>query len=243
MKMIRSFHTVFCWIVIALLYVGITLVLLPLSLFYRPPERIYHRGARFWARMVIFFAFIRLRVKGLENVPRGQGLIIASNHQSLFDIIVLLAAMPDIFFFVAKKELFKVPFLGWYMKKAGYISIDRQVSFKALKTLDLIKQKIKSGQSILIFPEGTRSPDGQLQSFKRGSFAVALETGSPILPVAISNTYKIVPKGHLLFEPQEVFLTIDKPLPVARIEVPSREDCDLVSRQTREIIEKLLSAT
>lgn len=243
MIILKFFHTIFCWICIIVLYFLITAIIWPLAFFSKKPELIFFKAARVWSRLILAVSLIRVKLNGLEKFPQKGSLIIASNHQSMFDIFILIGYLPRYFRFVAKKELFKIPFLGWYMRKICCLSIDRQASIKAHRTLEEIKEKFfspENQEAILIFPEGTRSPDGQLKDFKRGSFAVALSTGTPILPVAISGSYKIVPKGRTLINPQEVSLSVGDLYFPEQIAVPSKSDCEMLNQKIHDEITSLL---
>ena len=138
--------------------------------------------------------------------------MIAANHQGAADIPILLGGLPITFLFAIKKELFKVPIFGWYLKKAGYFPVDREMVLNAYKLVDKMVTLLKNGDRILIFPEGTRSRDGSLGNFKRGSLLAALKSGVPVLPVAISGSYDILPKGAKFFSPSQVRLSIGKPI-------------------------------
>ncbi len=150
----------------------------------------------FWVRGFFAFCRIRLRSSGQENLPRGP-CIMMSNHQSHIDILAIFGSNPVNLRFVAKKELFYIPFFGWYLWYAGYIPIDRGHREKAIRSLDRAADKIRRGISIVTFPEGTRSPDGNIQAFKKGPFMLALKSGVPVVPVAIYGSRDILPKKSL----------------------------------------------
>jgi len=120
-----------------------------------------------------------------------------TNHQSYFDIFALLAYLPVDFKFIVKQELMRIPLLGFAMRRAGYIGIERKDPRKAVRSIKEAAEKIKGGASVVIFPEGTRSLDGRVQALKKGGFNLALKSGCDIVPVTISNSYRIVPKGSL----------------------------------------------
>ena len=123
--------------------------------------------------------------------------IFMANHQSDFDILIVLAHIPGQFRWIAKKELFKIPIFGKAMRNAGYIEIDRQNHEKALKSLDEAAQKIREGKSVVTFPEGTRSRDGKIRPFKQGMFHLAIRAGVPIVPISIIGAREIMPKRTL----------------------------------------------
>ena len=174
--------------------VVLSLVALLISLFDKKGEAV-HRIVRFWAGLYLKAGGINVSLEGLEHLPPTP-FILMCNHQSALDIYVLLAALPFSFKFVAKRELFLIPFFGWAMKRAGYISIDRDHPRKALKAIEEAARKIRGGANILIFPEGTRSRNGELLPFMKGGFSLALKAGVPVVPVCLVNTARLQPLGN-----------------------------------------------
>jgi 1-acyl-sn-glycerol-3-phosphate acyltransferase len=171
--------------------------------------------ARLWGKTIIKFLGIDVSVSGAENVGLSKSYLIVSNHQSYFDIFVLLACLNLNFKFIAKASLFKIPFLGWSMKRLGYIPIDRKNLKSALKTIQNVKSTLKTDKnwSILIFPEGTRTTDGKLSNFKKGGLNKMIANSDNILPVAISGTYNILKKGSIAIYPKNpIKLTILEPI-------------------------------
>jgi 1-acyl-sn-glycerol-3-phosphate acyltransferase len=166
-----------------------------------------------WSKSILWVCGIKIRVLGLENLEAEVPRIYMANHQSYFDIFTLLANLPVQFKFVLKQELMKVPFLGSAMRRAKYVGIDRDDPRKAIKSMNEAGDRFSGGASILIFPEGTRSPDGRLQPFKSGGFHLALKTKGDIVPVSIVGTHRIVPKGSLRVQKGEATMVIGKPIP------------------------------
>ena len=144
-----------------------------------------------WAPFVLWSCGIKLVVKGLENIDPAQPYVLVSNHQSYLDIPVLFRAVTINLYFVAKKELKKIPFLGWYMMATGMIFIDRSNRAKSIASLQRAAKLIQKGKSVIMFPEGTRSKDGYLADFKKGPFMLARQAEVHVLPVGISE-----PDGH-----------------------------------------------
>jgi 1-acyl-sn-glycerol-3-phosphate acyltransferase len=159
-----------------------------------PRGEIVHRMARFWAKIYLKVAGITVSLEGCEQIARPP-YVLVSNHQSALDIFVLLAAVPLSFKFIAKQQLFRIPIFGWAMKRAGYVSIDRDNPREALKALEEAAGKIKQGATVLIFPEGTRSPDGKLLPFKKGIFSLVSRAKVPVIPLAIIGTNALQPPG------------------------------------------------
>lgn len=171
-----------------------------------------HLVARAWARSILAVSRIKVTVEGLSNIDPSKSYIFMSNHQSNFDIPVLLAHLRVQFRWLAKAELFKIPIFGRAMQGAGYISIDRSNRRLAIESLKEAGRSIQKGASVMIFPEGTRSLDGNIRPFKKGGFILAIEAGVPIIPVIIHGTYPIMPKKRLWVKPGHVLLEIQEPV-------------------------------
>lgn len=187
-----------------------------------PGENKIHRLARLWAKMLLMLSNTRVTVMGAENVLIGKPQIFMSNHQSDFDILIVLGFIPGQFRWIAKKELFKIPVFRTAMRNAGYIEIDRQQHEKAMKSLDVAARKVREGKSVMTFPEGTRSKDGKIKPFKQGMFHLAIQAGVPIVPITIVGAGNIMPKRSLRIHPGKVTLIIDKPIDVSGYTVENR---------------------
>ncbi|MBW2469737.1 MAG: 1-acylglycerol-3-phosphate O-acyltransferase [Deltaproteobacteria bacterium] len=219
--MIRTLY-IAIWVVFATLVLGLTVMMV--SLFVKSGNPI-HRIARFWGRSILVVSRIKVTVDGLSSIDPRRPYIYMPNHQSNFDIPVLLGYLTVQFRWLAKMELFKIPIFGHAMRKAGYISIDRNNRESAFKSLELAAEKIRNGVSVLIFPEGTRSRDGRIQPFKKGGFVMAIESGVPIVPVIISGARAIMTKGKFRVNPGQIRLSIQKPI-----------DTTIYSRDTKEAL-------
>lgn len=171
-----------------------------------------HLVGRFWARCVLFVSRVKVSVQGLEYIAPGVAYVYMVNHQSMYDIPALLGCLPVQFRWLAKMELFQIPAFGYSLKRVGYISIDRSNRRSAFKSLEEAAQKIAQGVSVVIFPEGTRSLDGQIKPFKGGGFFIAIRAGRPIVPVAISGSRHVMPKGKLRIRPGRIVLSINPPI-------------------------------
>jgi len=168
--------------------------------------------AAWWARTIVSASGVSVTVEGREFIEPGKPYIFAANHQSQFDIFALQGFLGADFRWLAKKELFQVPIWGPAMRRAGYIPIDRSHGRQAIRSLDEAAQKIAAGTSVIIFPEGTRSRDGALQDFKAGAMVLAIKSRVDIVPVAISGTHAILPKGNLLINPGKVIIRMGNPI-------------------------------
>ncbi len=171
-----------------------------------------HRIGQIWGRSILFGSRIRVTVRGLQRISPSRPYIYMSNHQSNFDIPVLLGCLPVQFRWLAKAELFKIPVFGRSMRECGYISIDRSDRRQAIRSLKEAARTIRGGVSVMIFPEGTRSRDGLIHPFKKGGFVLAVESGVPIVPLVIHETFAIMSKDSLRIMPRDVVLEILEPI-------------------------------
>ncbi len=168
--------------------------------------------ARPWARSLLLASGVSVRVAGREKVPRGRAVLYLTNHLSHFDVLALVRALPGQYRMVAKKELFAIPVFGWAIWLAGFIRIDRSDRQKAFESLDRAALKLRRGTSVLVFAEGTRSPDGTLQPLKKGAFVLALRSGCPIVPVSISGSRWVLPRGTLRARRGAIDVVIGDPI-------------------------------
>ncbi len=167
---------------------------------------------RCWAKRLLFFAGIKVVSNGLEHIEPNASYIFIANHSSYLDIPTLFVAIPNNLRIMYKRELEKIPFFGWFLKKSDFIAIEREEAISARGSLNKALELIKQDVSVLIFPEGTRSSDGNLKEFKKGAMFLAVRSGKPIVPVAISGTCKLLPRGSLFIRTGRVKVTIGKPL-------------------------------
>ena len=197
------------WIVIDTFVMSLTAI--TVSLFSRNGNSV-HLIARFWAKSILWASRIKIDVQGLSNLDPDKPFVYMCNHQSNFDIPVLLAHLPVQFRWLAKEELFKIPIFSRAMRGAGYVRIDRFNREAAIESLKEAAAKMKNGVSIMIFPEGTRSRDGDIRPFKKGGFVMAVDTGVPIVPVIVQGTWPIMAKSSWRINTGEVSLLIEKPI-------------------------------
>jgi 1-acyl-sn-glycerol-3-phosphate acyltransferase len=217
-----------------------TIVLSTVALCVAPFDRggeTAHKFARLWAHIYLRIAGIKVSVTGAERVA-APPYIFMCNHQSALDIHVLLAYLPYSFKFIAKRSLFLIPFLGWTMKRAGYISLDRENPKQALKAMDEASRRIQAGANILVFPEGTRSADSKLLPFKKGVFSLALKASVPIVPVGICGTAACQPEGYQVpVQGGSVSIHLGEPIPIAGRGVAYKDE---VMRTVRAKVEELI---
>jgi 1-acyl-sn-glycerol-3-phosphate acyltransferase len=167
-----------------------------------------------WSRLLLRLLRVRVVVSGLEHVPAGPA-VYAANHASALDIFVVFGHLPVDFRIVYKKSLSLVPLVGWAIFIGGHIPIDRRNSVRARRSIARAARRIRAGTSVVMFPEGTRSPDGSVHRFKRGSFALAIDTGVPVVPVSLVGVKAVVPRGLTSVRPGTVGVALHPPVPTA----------------------------
>lgn len=231
----RFLRSLWAWtaIVVATLAFGIPSIF---AAFIPPRGDWYLLFARGWARTVLAATGVPLRVEGAERASAVDGCLYFANHESIFDIFVLLAALPGRLRFLAKKSLFSVPVLGWSMAAAGFVPIDREDRRRAAESLDLAARRIRAGMRVIVFPEQTRTRTGEMLPFKKGGVLLALRTGAPIVPVAIAGTFPIQQKGGFRLSPRPVGVAIGEPISVAGKTVADRNELLSESRRAIEAL-------
>jgi 1-acyl-sn-glycerol-3-phosphate acyltransferase len=190
---------------------------------------LYRVGVR-GARMALWLAGVRLEVHGLEKIPPDRAVIFMPNHQSNCDPPAIITILPPVLV-MAKQEFFRVPVLGRGMRARGFIPVDRRNRERAIAAVEQAVAALKAGHSFLAFPEGTRSLDGRLQTFKRGVFMMAIKAGAPIVPISVSGGSKIMPKGEFVIRPGRVRITIHDPIPTAHFDLDERQTVIDLTRQ------------
>jgi 1-acyl-sn-glycerol-3-phosphate acyltransferase len=197
---------------------------------------------RIWAPGLLWRSVMRVEVEGLERIDFSRPHIFAANHQSLLDVPLLFASLPVPLLFVLKKELARVPFLGAYVKAMGMILVERGRYRSSLGALEQCRDRLASGHSILLFPEGTRSRDGRLQPMKAGIFAPVIETGVPIVPVALDGPHQVLPPGTFRIRPGTLRLALGEPIPTAgKTAADRKEIARRVEAATAELFADLVT--
>lgn len=227
-------------------YTFLTLVVVPTvayiaSVFVKDRAEWLFVVSRFWSKYVLLPTVVRVKVTGLEHIPKKQPVIFMPNHQSYFDIPALVGYIPGSYRFIVKKEHFRTPILGPYTRNAGHLSVDREAGFEAHRTLEQAKEMIRKGRSLMVFPEGTRSRTGLLGKFKRGGFAIAFSTGAPIVPVAITGSFGLLGKKVPLVTPGTIRIRVGKPIHIKAGEA-SRELYKSTMDHVRTEIEGMMAA-
>ena len=200
-----------------------------------PSHNLYVLVGRLFSIGILFIARIRVKVSGIENIDKNAIYVFAANHASQFDIPALQYTIPNRMSIVFKKELSKIPLFGWQLKTGPYIMVDRQNAESAIKSIEDAKRMMAEKRiSATVFPEGTRSPDGEVQPFKRGAFYLATRTGYPVVPVTISGSWKLLPKGKFRIKGGIIKVHFHKPIPVDNIKT-RKDEIDLME-EVRNII-------
>lgn len=194
--------------------------------------------ARLGTRLVLWLGGVRLEVNGRERIPAGHAVVFMPNHQSNYDGPALFSILPPVLV-LAKKEFFRVPVLGRAMLLRGFVPVDRRDRDKAIEAVEAAVKRLKAGHSFLVFPEGTRSRDGRVQLFKKGVFVMAIKAGVPIVPISISGSSKIMPKGKFRITPGTIRITFHDSIPTEGHPV---EDRDRLREEVREAILRGLSS-
>ncbi len=207
--------------------------------FFDSTGRMQMSCSRRWAKQLLSIGGVRVTLDGIDKIKPEASYVIASNHLSYYDTPVILANIPVQFRFLAKRGLFQIPFLGTHLARAGHIPIPRADPRAALKVMTLAAETIRTrGISMLIFPEGGRSPDGELQSFKDGVTYIGIKSGAPIVPIALVGSREILPFGSGRIQPGAVTLRIGDPIDTAALSLKERA---AVTERIREEIAAMIA--
>jgi 1-acyl-sn-glycerol-3-phosphate acyltransferase len=194
--------------------------------------RTQHRIARVWARACLLAAGGSVTVRGLENLPHPRTAVYAANHTSYMDIPVVFSSLPFQFRILAKKELWQWPFIGWYLNRSGQIPIDTDNPRATLSSLGAGVKALRAGMPLFVFPEGSRTPDGELKDFLSGAAFLAIRAQVPLVPIALTGIYHLLPIHTHHFYPCPMTIAIGPPIPTA----------GLTMRQADELTAHLRSA-
>lgn len=209
-------------IVVVTSVLGMTVIVAGLFHVEDKPGGIFDKVPRWWSAAVLWAAGIKVRVHGLESAAEGGPRVFASNHVSWFDVPALAGVLPR-YKFVAKAELFKVPIFGGGMRAAGMIEIQRDNRKAAFGAYEVAAERIKQGNSVIVFPEGTRGHAYPLRPFKKGPFVLAIAAGVPIVPVIVHGTIEIMRKGSLWAHPGTIDVHLLEPVSTEGVDYDHRE--------------------
>lgn len=199
------------------------------------------RYARRWAKGILWLAGVKVHVEGADRIDWSEPHVVVANHQSWFDVFAFFAAMPGHPRFVAKEELGRIPIFGPSWRNCGHISIDRGDRKQAIASLDRAAQRVRDENlAMVLFPEGTRSPDGRLYEFKKGAFVLAIKTGVPIVPVGISGSRAIMPKGTFRVRSGEIRIRVG---PEIGVQGTTADDRDSLREKSRSAVLVLMEDT
>jgi len=192
--------------------------------------RASHACARLWSRLILATSRTRVIVRGA--LPPEGACVYAANHQSIYDIPILFSSIPRELRIIAKASLGRIPFLGWHLMLAGHLLVDRDKPGAGI--LKKMRRMVAQGDSLIVFPEGTRSPDGKVGRFKGGVFLIAIEHGLPVVPVSVAGSREVMLKGYVTVRPGTVAVTIHEPVPTAGL---GRDDARELARRVQQIVE------
>jgi 1-acyl-sn-glycerol-3-phosphate acyltransferase len=227
--MIRTVFTMITIIVMTFLCGLMVIFLWPFGSY----NIVTNKTALLWAKSILWAAGTKVEVYGLDKIDLKKSFVFVGNHQSHFDVLAAFSILPLTVRYIAKKELFRFPIFGWAMTAAGIIKVDRSNREKAIKSIEKAAETIKKGVSIIMFPEGTRSSDGEIHKFKKGAFVLATKSNVPIVPISISGTRRILEKHSLKLNPGKVKIVISDPVDSSNYKL---EDRDQFATDVRQII-------
>ena len=180
-----------------------------------------HKEQQFWSRSIFWLMFLPVSVDGKENIQPGQSYVFVANLQSMFDVWLIYGWLPVIYKWLMKAELRRVPFVGTACKAAGHIFVDRRNSKAAVESLKNVEKQLVNGVCTVIFPEGTRSLNGEVGRFKRGAFQIAWDLGLPVIPLSLDGCFEVMPKGKPFVNHHAVHMHIGQPIDLKQFTDPN----------------------
>ena len=221
------------------LYTAVLGILSLLSSFLDRDGRIQHGFARLWSRLILHTIFSPVKVTGLERVDHSRPHIFAANHISALDIPLLYEHLPFQFRIMAKKELFRYPFMGWHLRRSGQIPVDAASAHASMRSLMRGVRSLQAGMPLVVFPEGGRSASGQVQPFMGGAFYIAIKAGADVVPMAIVGSYEVLPMNSFHIRPGPMELVVGEPISSAGYGL---RDMDALTARVRKAVEELYYA-
>jgi 1-acyl-sn-glycerol-3-phosphate acyltransferase len=207
-----------------------------LSSFVDRDGSIQHGFAHLWSRMILGTIGVPVQVEGLERIDTSKVHVYAVNHLSAVDIPVLYTRLAFQFRILAKKELFRYPFMGWHLRRSGQIPVDQENIRSSVRSLGRAVASLKAGMPIVIFPEGGRSEDGHLQAFMSGAFFLAIKAQVDVVPMALVGTYETLPMNSFHIQPHPIRLLVGEPISTTGL---TTRDMEALAHKTREAIADL----
>ncbi|MBE6023178.1 MAG: 1-acyl-sn-glycerol-3-phosphate acyltransferase [Cellulosilyticum sp.] len=199
-------------------------------------RQIIYKHMQELAKNLVSSTGMELEVRGKENLPKQGPVLYVATHKSVFDIVILLTIIDDPTIFIGKKEVQKMPFVNQWFDALGCIYIDREDKRKALQSILEGISELKNGQSIVLFPEGTRNMNNEILPFKEGGFKLASKSNAPIIPIALSNTYKVFEEKKRI-QKTKVVVNIGKPIEVGEL---TKEEIAYLPKLVEEKVGKLM---
>lgn len=199
-------------------------------------ENLLYSPVRLFIRAGLAMVGVRVEVSGLERLDSNQTYIFTPNHQSLIEVPLCVTYLKRNIAYLGKKEIFKYPIFGYGIRLIGVVSVDRSNTTAAVESARQATENLRRGKSYVVYPEGTRSPDGRLLPFKKGAFMMAIDAGVPVVPVSISGATEIMPKAQIKVFPSTVRITVHEPISTRGY---SKENIAELMQLTRQ---KILSA-
>ncbi len=183
--------------------------------------------------------FVKVEVTGRENIDKHTSYVFIANHQGAYDIFLIFGYLNHNFKWMMKKSLEKIPFVGYACKVSKHIMVDHSSATAIQQTMENAKKILQGGMSLVVFPEGSRTPDGKIKPFKRGAFMLATEFGLPIVPLTINGSFSVMKKSSFAINPGKITLTIHKPIPQPEGE-KSKEKMEELMSESFETIKSTL---
>lgn len=193
--------------------------------------RFAHRCAQLWARCIMWTSGVRIHLAGAPLPPPEQSCVFVANHSSFYDTPIVFTALPRQLRIMAKAALVLVPFIGWHLRRSGHVLVNRRNPGAAI--FKRMQRMAASGASLIVFPEGSRTIDGQVHKFKAGMFMLAIENKLPVVPISISGSRVVMPKGRLAVAPATVTITVHDPIVTTTM---TRDDARPLAARVRDVV-------
>jgi 1-acyl-sn-glycerol-3-phosphate acyltransferase len=229
-------RSIFVFDVLIYIYTVVLGTLSLLSSLFDREGRIQHGFARLWSWLILHTILCPIKITGLDRLDRSRPQVLAANHISALDIPLLYLYLPFQFRIMAKKELFRYPFMGWHLRRSGQIPVDAGSAIASMRSLMRAVRSLQGGMPLVVFPEGGRSASGQIQPFMSGAFYIAIKAGVDIVPMAIVGTYEVLPMNSFHIRPGLIELVAGEPIPTSGY---SLRDMDVLAARVQKAVEDL----
>ena len=233
--MLKALYKIYFWLIAIPVFAVVTIVTATIvsigCLFGGERFFSYYPGI-VWARIACIITLCPVTIKGRENMEKGKSYVFVSNHQGAYDIFLIYGYLGAPIKWMMKKGLAKIPFVGFACRMAGFIFVDNSTARAAQKSVQEAKHRLRHGRSLVIFPEGARTPDGHLGRFKRGAYQIAIEQQLPIIPITLNGPFKVLPIGSCCIRPHRMEMIIHPPV------IPHQKNHD-----DKDALQKLVNTT